>query len=143
MIKLNVYLNFPGTTEEAFVFYKSIFGGEFDMLQRFRDVKDLPDREKFSEADLNKIMHIALPVGGLSLMGTDALESMGQHLTMGDNVNLSLHPETKEEAERLFAGLAEGGKVGLPLTEMFWNTTFGMLTDKFGVQWMFNVDHAS
>ena len=90
---LNAYLNFPGNTEEAFNFYKSVFGGEFTMLQRF---KDTPHAAKLSEEDRKKIMHVSLPIGGNMLMGTDEVESMGQKLKMGNNITLSLHPKTKE-----------------------------------------------
>lgn len=141
MVKLNVYLNFPGNTEEAFVFYKSVFGGEFTTFQRFKDVADLPGKDAMSAGDLEKLMHVALRIGENTLMGTDALTSMGQTLTMGNNVSLSLHPETKEEADRIFAALGEGGTVTMPLQDMFWGAYYGMLTDRFGVQWMINVEH--
>lgn len=138
MIQLDPYLNFLGRTEEAFVFYKSVFGGEFSMLQRFSDVANLPDKDKLSEADLNKIMHIALKIGNNTLMGTDALESMGHTLAVGDNVNLSLSPDSKEEADRLFNALKEGGAVTMPMMDMFWGAYFGMAKDKFGINWMIN-----
>jgi len=99
MAMLNSYLNFPGNTEEAFNFYKSIFGGEFIMLQRF---KDTPEADKLSAEEGEKIMHVGLPIGENVLMGTDSLESMGQKISMGNNVSLSLHPQTKEEADRIF-----------------------------------------
>ena len=140
MIKLNPYLNFMGRTEEAFDFYKSVFGGEFVTLQRFRDVPGLPGADKMSEDDSKKLMHVALKVGDNTLMGTDALESMGHTLTVGNNISLSLHPETREELERLFAGLAEGGTIVQPLEKAPWGATFGMLDDKFGIKWMFNFE---
>lgn len=140
MIKLNVYLNFLGRTEEAFNFYKSVFGGEFTTFQRFKDVPSLPEKEKMTSADLEKIMHVALAIGNDVLMGTDAMESLGQTLTIGDNVNLSLHPDSKEEADRLFAALSAGGKITMPLMVMFWGGYFGTLEDAFGVRWMFNVE---
>lgn len=135
---LNAYLNFPGNTEEAFNFYKSVFGGEFSTLQRF---KDTPHGESMSPEEQEKLMHVALPIGENTLMGTDTLESMGQKVTMGNNISLSLHPKTKEEADRIFKALSEGGQITMPLEDTFWNAYFGMLTDKFGVQWMVNVDH--
>jgi PhnB protein len=139
MLKLNPYLNFLGKTEEAFNFYKSVFGGEFvGPINRFKDVPDLPNKDQLSEEDLNKIMHVALMVGDNMLMGTDALESQGQTLTVGNNISLSLHPNTKEEADRLFAALGEGGRVDMPLQDMFWGDYFGMVADKFGIQWMVN-----
>lgn len=140
MIKVNVYLNFMGQSEEAFIFYKSVFGGEFTMIQRFKEVADLPGKEKMSEEDLNKVMHVALPVGDSVLMATDVLKGMGQSLTVGNNVSISLNPDTKEEADRIFTALSVGGKVGMPLQDMFWGGYFGSLTDKYGVQWMINVE---
>lgn len=140
MIKLNPYLNFQGRTEEAFVFYKSIFGGEFSTMQRFKDIPDLPGKEKMSEDDLEKLMHVALAIGDNTLMGTDALESQGHKVIVGNNISLSLHPDTKEEGDRLHAALqADGGMVEVPMTEMFWGDYFGMVHDKFGVKWMVNV----
>jgi PhnB protein len=134
MATANTYLNFPGNTEEAFNFYKSVFGGEFQLVQRFRDT---PFGETLSAEDKQKIMHISLPIGKTSvLMATDALESMGHSLVTGDNFSISIHTETKEEADRLFAGLSEGGKVTVPLEKAVWGDYFGMLKDKFGIQWM-------
>lgn len=138
-MRIDPYLNFAGNTEEVFNFYKSVFGGEFQGVMRFKDVPDLPDREKMSEADLEKIMHISLRVGDTVLMGTDVLESMGQSLVKGDNISLSLTLETKEEADRLFALFGDGGEVELPMQDMFWGDYFGMVVDKFGIKWMLGV----
>jgi PhnB protein len=136
MALLNPYLNFLGNTEEAFNFYKSVFGGEFTNVSRF---KDTPEGDKLSASDANKIMHISLPIGkGNTLMGTDSLESMGHKLNVGDNMMLSLETENKAETEKLFNGLSAGGKVEVPLADMFWGAYFGMFTDKFGVKWMVN-----
>jgi PhnB protein len=136
MSSINPYLNFPGTTEEAFNFYKSVFGGEFAMLQRF---KDTPDSHKMPPGVENMIMHVALPIGKNNiLMGTDAPESMGFSITMGNNFYICISPDSREEAERLFNGLSEGGKVGMALQDMFWGAYYGDLTDKFGVKWMVN-----
>ncbi len=138
MFKANIYLNFNGTTEEAFLFYKSVFGGEFSMLQRF---KDIPDGPPMPEAVLNGIMHIALPLGdNCTLMGTDAIESMGQKLTVGNNAHISLHPDSEDEARRLFSALSVGGKVEMDLQDMFWGAMFGSFADKFGTQWMVNYE---
>jgi PhnB protein len=137
MVALNAYLNFPGNTEEAFTFYKSVFGGEFAMVQRF---KDTPEAGRVKPDELDKIMHIALPVGGNMLMGTDALESMGHSVTRGTNFHLSLSPDSQEETDRLFHGLSAGGTVVVPLEKMFWGAYFGMCTDKFGISWMVNYD---
>ena len=134
MIKINTYLNFPGNTEEAFNFYKKIFGGDFaGGIFRF---KDTPDKDKLSKDDQEKVMHIGLPVGNNMLMATDALESMGFKLTFGNNFHLSIETEDKEEADRIFSSLSEGGNVQIPIKDEFWGAYFGMLTDKFGVQWM-------
>ena len=136
MASINPYLNFNGNTEEAFNFYKSVFGGEFLSLMRF---KDNPDCGQMSESDKERIMHIALPIGKSdAIMATDSLESMGQKLTIGNNFYIALAPDSKEEAERLFNGLSAGGKIEVPLQDMFWGAYFGSFTDKFGVQWMVN-----
>lgn len=132
----NPYLNFAGNTEEAFNFYKLVFGGEFVMLQRF---KDTPEAANVNDSDKDKIMHVALPIGkGNTLMATDALESMGRKLTPGNNFCLSVEVDSKEEAGKIFNGLASGGKVTMPLADAFWGAYFGMVTDKFGIQWMVN-----
>ncbi|MBF9255717.1 VOC family protein [Pontibacter sp. 172403-2] len=134
MATLNPYLNFKGTTEEAFNFYKSVFGGEFIALQRF---KDTPEAARVPAEEQDKIMHISLPIGqGNILMGTDALESMGHTLTVGNNFSLSVSAESKAEADKLFQGLAAGGQVTMPLQDTFWGDYFGMITDKFGIHWM-------
>jgi PhnB protein len=134
MHSINPYLNFLGNTEEAFNFYRSVFGGEFSSIVRF---KDTPEAEKIPPADTDKLMHIALPIGkGNILMGTDALESQGQKLKPGNNFHLSIMAESKEEVDKLFKGLSAGGKVMVEPTDMFWGDYFGMLTDKFGTQWM-------
>jgi PhnB protein len=136
MATLNPYLNFPGNTEEAFNFYKSIFGGEFTMIQRF---KDTPENDRVPAAEKEKIMHVGLPIGnGNVLMATDALDSMGHHVTMGNNINLSLETKSKEETDKIFKGLSAGGKITQPLQDMFWGAYFGMLTDKYGISWMVN-----
>lgn len=136
MASVNTYLNFNGNTEEAFNFYKSVFGSEFIVLQR---LKDTPDADKLSEGDKEKIMHVALPIGTNLLMGTDVLESMEQ-VKFGTNSSICISPESEEEATKLFNGLAEGGHVGMPLEKMFWGALFGFFTDKFGVQWMVNYE---
>jgi len=136
MITINPYLNFPGTTEEAFNFYKSVFGGEFSMLQRF---KDTPEGDKLSESDGNKIMHVSLPIApGYVLMATDALESMGFKLNMGNNSYIAIAPDSRDEATRLFNGLSAGGKVEMDMQDTFWGAYYGAFTDKFGVRWMIN-----
>jgi PhnB protein len=134
MISINPYLNFAGNTEEAFKFYKSVFGGDFSALQRF---KDTPEAPKVSDNEKNMLMHISLPVGKVNtLMATDALESMGQKLVSGNNIHLSAEAENKDEAQRIFNGLSAGGTVKMPLQDTFWGAHFGMLKDKFGIHWM-------
>ena len=136
MLTINAYFNFMGNTEEAMNFYKSVFGGEFAFLQRMNDT---PDADKLAAGDKNKIMHVALPIGGNLLMGTDVLESMPQ-VTFGTNSSICISPDSEEEAKKLFDGLSAGGQVGMPLEKMFWGALFGFFTDKFGVQWMVNYE---
>jgi PhnB protein len=138
MTAVNPYLNFNGNTEDAFNFYRSVFGGEFQALQRF---KETPHGDGMSDSDKEKIMHVSLPIGPhTNLMGTDSLESMGQQLKVGNNFSLAISPESMEEARKLFEGLSVGGKVEMPLEKAFWGAWFGMLVDQFGVQWMINYD---
>ena len=133
MPSLNPYLNFNGNTEEAFKFYQSVFGGELS-IQRF---KDTPESGNIPEAERNKVMHVMLPIGkGNMLMATDALESVGQKLTVGNNFSISVDTDSKEEADKLFKGLSAGGKVELEMQKTFWGSYFGMFADKFGIQWM-------
>jgi PhnB protein len=139
MAAINPYLNFLGNTEEAFTFYKSVFGGEFTMIQRF---KDTPGIEGMSESDKEKIMHVSLPIGqGNVLMGSDAVESMGHTMTAGNNFSLSVSTDSKEEADRLFSGLSMDGNIEMELQDTFWGAYFGMFTDKFGIRWMVNYDY--
>lgn len=140
MSRVSTYLNFPRNTEEAFNFYKSVFGGEFvGGIHRFSEVPSQPSQPPMAEEDKNLVMHIALPIlGGHMLMGTDAPASMGFTVNTGNNVYLNLEPDTRAETDRLFAALSAGGKVEVPLQEMFWGDYFGSCTDKFGVQWMCN-----
>lgn len=140
MSRVSTYLNFPRSTEEAFNFYKSVFGGEFvGGIHRMGEVPSQPGQPPMAEADKNLVMHIALPIlGGHVLMGTDAPESMGFTVKPGNNMYINLEPDTRAEADRLFAGLSAGGKVEMQLQEMFWGDYFGSLTDKYGVQWMVN-----
>lgn len=132
------YLNLNGTTEEAFNFYKSVFGGEFSSMMRYGE---MPDAEKVPEKERNRIMHMSLPLGNSSLMGSDILESMGQKVTMGNGIYLMISPESEAEAHRLFKGLSAGGKVEMALEKMFWGDLYGTFTDKFGVQWMIDYSY--
>ncbi len=140
MSRTSTYLNFPRNTEEAFNFYKSVFGGEFvGGINRMGDVPTQEGQPPLAESDKNLVMHVALPIlGGHMLMGTDAPESMGFKVNMGNNMYINLEPDTKEEAEQLFTAISAGGKVEMPLQKMFWGAYYGSCTDKFGVQWMVN-----
>jgi PhnB protein len=138
MTTINPYLNFMGNTEKAMNFYKSVFGGEFSILQRFRDI---PGGEKMPDHDQEKIMNISLPLSkGNILMATDALESMGQVLNVGNNFHLSVNTDSEKEADRIFNALADHGQIKLAMNKAFWGAYFGMLTDKFGIQWMVSYD---
>ncbi len=136
MATLNPYLNFAGNAEEAFIFYRSVFGSEFSTIQR---MKETPEGSKFPKEEQNKIMHVALPIGkGNTLMASDVPESMGYKVAVGNNVSLSIEADSKEEAKKIFDGLSRGGKVRETLKDTFWGAYFGMLTDKFGILWMVN-----
>jgi PhnB protein len=140
MARVSTYLNFPRSTEEAFNFYRSVFGTEFiGGVMRFADVPAQPGQPPLSEADKALVMHIELPIlAGHVLMGTDAPESMGFTLINGNTVTINLEPDTRAQTDTLFSALAGGGKVDMPLTDMFWGSYFGILVDKFGIRWMFN-----
>jgi PhnB protein len=141
MARTNTYLNFTRNTEDAFNFYKSVFGGEFSGggIARFSDIPQQEGMPPLAAGDRNLIMHIELPiVGGHVLMGTDAPETMGFDVNFGNNVHISLEPDTREETKKLFDTLSEGGRVTMELQEMFWGAYYGSCTDKFGVQWMVN-----
>ncbi|RIJ37903.1 VOC family protein [Pontibacter oryzae] len=139
MATINPYLTFSGNCEEAFNFYRSVFGGEFPYVGRF---KDMPSDEPLPEAEVNKIMHISLPISQETvLMGSDSSEAFGQATVAGNNFSISINTDSEEEAERLFNGLSAGGNVTMPLNKTFWGAYFGMFTDKFGIQWMVNYDY--
>lgn len=134
MVKLNIYLNFAGNTEEAFNFYRSVFGGEFINLTRFRDMP--VEGFEIPKDDQDKIMHVGLAIGDGVLMGTDTLESLGQKLVQGNNVYVSVHPDSKEEADRIFNALSEGAEIEMPIATQVWGDYYGALKDKFGIGWM-------
>jgi PhnB protein len=140
MARVSTYLNFTRSTEEAFLFYQSVFKTEFaGPIMRFNDGPPCPGQPPLPAADAKLVMHVALPIlGGHMLMGSDAPESMGFKVNMGNNSYINLEPDTRAETDRLFAALSAGGKVDMPLQEMFWGSYWGTLTDRFGVQWMFN-----
>ncbi|TVZ26922.1 PhnB protein [Gillisia sp. Hel_I_86] len=135
-MKVNPYLNFDGNAEEAFNFYKSVFGGEFIANMKMGDA---PDTEKLPKEEQKRTMHISLPIGkDTILMASDIVPSMGHTLNKGNNMYVSLHPESREEADRLFNGLSAGGDIEMPMEDQFWGDYFGSFTDKFGMKWMIN-----
>jgi PhnB protein len=134
MARLNSYLHFNGNAEEAFNFYKSIFGGEFITLMRNRDVPAEVQNPP-NEAEADQIMHVSLQVGDSMLMGSDFPSAYGKAI-LGTNFHVSISAESREEADRLFNGLSAGGKVMMPMADAFWGSYFGMFNDKFSVQWM-------
>lgn len=140
MSRVSTYLNFRRSTEQAFNFYRSVFGGEFNgPLHRFSEAPAAPGLPPLAESDKNLVMHVELTIlGGHVLMGTDAPESMGFTLTQGSNVYINLEPDSRAEAERLFNALAGNGKINVPLQDMFWGAYYGSLTDQFGIRWMVN-----
>jgi PhnB protein len=140
MSSVNIYLNFNGNCEAAFTFYKSVFGGEFPYIGRFGE---MPPAENYTvpESEANKIMHVSLPISKETvLMGSDTAGPMAAGFTVGNNFSISINAESKEEAEKLFNGLSAGGKVTMPLSKTFWSESFGMFTDKFGINWMISFD---
>lgn len=138
MATINPYLLFNGNAEEAFNFYRSVFGGEFITLQRF---KETPEADNVPPGDQDKIMHIALPIGQNVLMASDALESTGRTVTTGNNFSISVNAESEEEAEKFFNGLSAGGRANMPLEKTFWGAYFGMLTDRFDINWMISYEY--
>jgi PhnB protein len=135
-MKVHPYLNFDGEAEEAFNFYKTVFGGEFTANMK---MSDAPESDKLQEAEKNRTMHISLPIGkDTILMASDIVPSAGHQLNKGNNVYVSIHPESRESADHLFNGLSRGGKIEMPIQDQFWGDYFGSLIDKFGVHWMVN-----
>jgi PhnB protein len=140
MARVSTYLNFNRQTEEAFDFYRSVFGGDFiGGVHRMGEAPAMPGQPPLSDADRQLVMHVELAtLGEHVLMGTDAPESMGFQLNRGNNVHINLEPDTRADTDRLFAALSEGGTVQMPLQQMFWGDYFGSLTDRFGICWMVN-----
>jgi PhnB protein len=139
MALINPHINFNGNAEEAFTFYKSVFGGEFAKVIRFKDLAspEFPIAEK----EANKIMHIALPIGKSNmLMGNDVPEILGKTNENENRSKISISTESKEEADKLFNGLSAGGKIEMPITDSPWGSYFGMFRDKYGIEWMVDFD---
>ena len=140
MARINVYLTFDGTCEEAFNFYKSVFGGDFPMVGKFGDMPPQEGMPPISDEVKNRIMHMSLPISAETvLMGSDTMPGIHDH-QVGNNISLSINTDSREEADLIFTGLSAGGKVSMPLADTFWGAYFGMWTDKFGINWMVNYD---
>lgn len=141
MPKLNPYLNFDGKAEEAFTFYKSIFGGEF--LGDIYRMGGAPGTENLSDEDKNRVMHIALTIGNDILMASDIMPAMGQSLKLGNNNYISIFPDSREQADEFFKGLSDGATIEMQMEDQFWGDYFGSLVDKYGVCWMINFNVAN
>jgi len=142
MTLVNVYLTFNGNCEEAFTFYKSVFGGEFPYMGRFKDMP-ADESKKMPDADANKIMHVSLPISKETmLMGSDVGGEWTPHFSAGNNFSISINTDSKNEADRLFNGLSAGGMVTMAMNKTFWGDYFGMFTDKFGINWMVSFNEA-
>lgn len=139
MTSINPYLTFNGNCEEAFTFYKSVFGGDYTHIGRYSDMP--PGEYPLPDSEANKIMHMSLPISKETmLMGSDSSEAFGHATVIGNNISLSVNTETKDEAFRIFEGLSAGGNVTMPMDKTFWGAWFGMFIDKFGINWMVNFD---
>ena len=138
MAKINPHINFNGNAEEAFIFYKSVFGGDFAKVIRFKELS-IPGLE-VSDSEANKIMHIALPIGNSILMANDVPEIMGRTNENENRSKIVISTESKEEADKLFNGLSVGGQIEMPITDSPWGSYFGMFRDKYGIEWMVEYD---
>lgn len=140
MASVNVYLTFSGNCREAFDFYKSVFGGEYPYIGTFGEMPPMEGNET-TEEDKDKIMHVSLPISKETvLMGSDVGGGWAPDFKQGNNFSISINAESKEEADKLFAGLSAGGVVTMPMADTFWGAYFGMFNDKFGIGWMVNYD---
>ncbi|POY38411.1 VOC family protein [Solitalea longa] len=141
---INPYLTFEGKCEEAFNFYKSVFGGDFAFVGRFKDMPPQEGMPPMPAGSDDLLMHISLPIGGGSvLMGSDTCQGFGPPVTVGNNITISISADSKESADRLFKGLSAEGTVAMPMGDTFWGSYFGMFTDKFGINWMVGFDKNS
>lgn len=141
MALINPHINFNGNAEEAFGFYKSVFGGEFSTIVRFKDISS--PEHPIEEKEANKVMHIALPIGKSFLMGNDVPESMGRTNENENRSKIVIIAESKEEADNLYNGLSAGGNIEVPIGDSPWGTYFGMFRDKYGIEWMVDFDPKS
>jgi PhnB protein len=138
MAHINPHINFNGNAEEAFLFYKSVFGGEFTKIVRFKDLAS--DEFPVAEHEANKIMHIVLPIGTTSLMANDVPEIFGRTNENENRSKIVISAESKEEADKIFNGLSVGGNIEMPISDSQWGTYFGMFRDKYGIEWMVDFD---
>ena len=138
MALINPYINFNGNAEEAFNFYKSVFGGEFSLIIRFKEMSD--PEHPVAENDANKIMHIALPIGKNVLMANDVPERMGRVNENENRSKISVNVQSREEADKLFSGLSAGGTIEVPISDSPWGSYLGMFRDKFGIEWIVDFD---
>ncbi len=141
MASINPHINFNGNAEEAFNFYRSVFGGEFTKIIRFKDLAN--DNFQVAEHEADKMMHIALPIGGNFLMGNDVPEILGRTNENENRSKIVINAESKAEADHLFNGLSEGGNIEMPINDSPWGTYFGMFRDKYGIEWMIEFDGAA
>ncbi|AVI51117.1 VOC family protein [Pukyongia salina] len=143
MATINSYITFNGNCEEAFNLYRSVFGGEFATISKFRDMPDDP-KYPVSEEDKDKIMHVSLPISQETvLMGSDTGAEWGKQFKQGNNFSISINANSREEADTFFKALSQDGEVVMPMSDTFWESYFGMLTDRFGIQWMVSYDDPS
>ena len=141
MARVNPYLTYNGNCEEAFNFYKSVFGGEFPFIGKFKDMPPMDGYPPVTEKEGEKIMHVSLPISNETiLMGSDSSEAFGQATVVGNNFSISINTDSPDEADKLFKGLSAGGIVKMPMNQTFWGSYFGMFLDKFGIQWMVSFD---
>lgn len=139
MAQINPYICFNGNCEEAFNHYKSVFGVEFNFIGRFKDMPPIEGCPPTPEELGNKVMHVSMTIGGTHLMGSDTNPAMGT-VNFGQNISISVNTESKEEADKVFAGLSNGGTITMPMQNTFWGAYFGVCNDKFGIIWMVNFD---
>ncbi|MFV8336093.1 VOC family protein [Flavobacterium sp. RSP29] len=140
MVTVNTSITYNGNCEEAFLFYKSVFGGEFSYFGRFKEMP-MTDGKTCPDGESEKIMHVSLPIcDETAIMGSDSFESFGATTIYGNNFSLSVNTESKEEADKMYNALSAGGKVIMPMEDAFWGGYFGTFTDKFGVNWMVNFE---
>ncbi len=141
MTTVNIYLTFKGNCEEAFNFYKSVFGGEYPYIGRFKDMPPQDGQNKMNPEDGEKIMHVSLPISKETmLMGSDTGGEWAANYSAGNNFSVSVSTDSKAEADRLYDKLSAGGKQTMPMSKTFWGSYFGMFTDKFGINWMISFD---